>query len=433
MMALESTNAAAHPIACTTKAWEVAFNRLYDGVASYLSKPTGKNRLPKFKYKTIEVWQAMEQAVKKGKQTDAHPIYAMGLKQLEIHRSLHANGPPKRGRPKKSPVPFAGQWDAGVEGAVLMQDNQAYFPTFGASGRVQYVPLSTFAQENSAAADRSGLSSGAAGDAPPAAGAPSTADGPRSASTAPSNALRIPRGQVLTAIPKDFFELWQRGMGRLERILSSQQPPKLPSPLQELYVLKTRAEDPAEIALLEPYFKDALRDHLRLISQQAEMSSHAAMLPGILEGLDQLRQLDNEPTIDASIQYTYRTVLDKYLKLINPTMTPPTIVTSGPRESATPNTTPGTTTTRKRGKSSAANAANGGAGGNRRESDKRARAEAAAKNDTAVAAPTTLDEGRGATENTDSTAGGDRQSSALYQLAGSATEASEHGCEVNEV
>lgn len=97
--------------------------------------------------------------------------------------------------------------------------------------------------------------------------------------------------------------------------------PKLPSPLQEMHRIKIQLQhrdDGELLGVLEPYYSEAVGNYLSQMTNQANNSAHPAMLPTVLEGLDTLLQVQQEPSLENSIRYTYKTVFQSYLKLINP-------------------------------------------------------------------------------------------------------------------
>lgn len=104
MDVLESTNCAAYPAASSANPWSEAFQRTYAGVASQCSEPTGKNRHHKFKDKVVEIWEGMEVEVLQKRQSIAHPLYGMAMKQLKTYRSVSADKSLRSSGKKLPPV-----------------------------------------------------------------------------------------------------------------------------------------------------------------------------------------------------------------------------------------------------------------------------------------------------------------------------------------
>lgn len=122
----------------------------------------------------------------------------------------------------------------------------------------------------------------------------------------------------------DLARIMKQGFSRLENLATLQMPPKLPSPLHEMHRIRSQLQqrdDTDLLAFLEPYYSEAVGNHLAQVTSQANNSAHPAMLPTVLEGLDTLLQGSHDTQLESSIQYTYKIVFKTYLKLSNPNVT----------------------------------------------------------------------------------------------------------------
>jgi hypothetical protein len=277
LQTLEDCNcAASRTTTGASSPWEVAFQATYSGVAADCCRPQGKNRVHKFRNKAVEVWEYMENMVNEHGHTPAHPLFSMALRQLEAYRSVHVRGK-KRGRPsKKMLLP---DWPTNTVKPVLPSGEQRSFVRSYAG--------------HGGGVNRAALVATAAVASPPSATTASAAYNNNTYTAAP------PPAAFATSMSLE--ALWRQSLYRLEQVIRSAHPtiPKLPSPL---------------------HYTHALGEYLHQVTQQAATSAHPAMLPTILEGLDALRQAEQENSVMKSIEFTYREVLKKYLQLINPAL-----------------------------------------------------------------------------------------------------------------
>ena len=278
---MESSNCAACPAANASEwnPWQQAFDRIYNSsIANDISLPAGKNRLHKFKEKIVELWNAMELAVNEGRQSTAHPLYSMAMKQLEVYQSVSVTHVRKRGRPKKNTS-------------------------------LLYSPHPTTPNSNTAWTTPT-----TAASLPQA-----TTDAPPNLAATPNLLLQQQQQQqhqqaVLTTIKQSFT--------RLEQLLqpnAAASSKLLPSPLQELWQLKLRSSV-EEIHQVEPYYNDALGQYLSSINMQIRSTATPDLLPNILKALDQLRSSPHNQAQAQSIQFAYKSCLQKYLQLVNPNL-----------------------------------------------------------------------------------------------------------------
>jgi hypothetical protein len=223
------SNCASFSTATTDTPWLNAFDDIYGTTAREFSVPVGKNRLHKFKTKMIELWTAMESAVKLGHRSIADPVYKMALKQWEIHQSV-------KDRPwskEKTVIVRIGGDDGSDTGG---GDGKATSP-FNNAGR---------AQQQQGPADSGG------------------------------NAPRLAKKSRNMIMPDDLAESLRHSISRVEHMLNSSGlvPPKLPSPLHELVRIKDQM-DPIDFRrLVEPTYERELIRHLEVVMTQAHNSAH---------------------------------------------------------------------------------------------------------------------------------------------------------------
>lgn len=253
-----------------------AFDMVYATVATDCHLPLGKNRHHKFKDKIVELWNAIEQEVLSKNQSATHPLYALGIKQLDLYRSVAKASLEKKKVKDESEDP-----DVPSEAAPVVAVVAPVIPP----------PLPIQSPRKKA---RKG-----------------------SVVTVSSSSAPVPA----SVVPNTYGELAQavrKGFQRLESLTIQQIPPKLPSPLHELHRLHLQL-DGELAATLEPYYRDAIGAYLTQVTHQANNSAHPAMLPTVLDGLETLLQAQ-EPhsSIAKSIRYTFKHVLQAYLKLLNP-------------------------------------------------------------------------------------------------------------------
>ena len=257
----------------------------------------------------------MEQQVQHGFQSAAHPLYSLAAKQLQTYRTVSMPvRPGKRGRPKKS-----------ERDAWLLQNRLAATSTADHNGDdVQVFDPSGLGSPR-ATTNATGGGGGTSAGTAPTMSSTTTASlkpPPRAAGVTAGRASAAGGNAVLTPA---VLQQWTTSFARLETLLARNQPPVLPSPLHELHEIKVRTTDSSEMELIRPYYDDALGKFLTQASTQATNSAHPQMLPNLLQGLDTLRAgvlREERPQVStlASINFTYKTVLAKYLELTNPTV-----------------------------------------------------------------------------------------------------------------
>lgn len=123
----------------------------------------------------------------------------------------------------------------------------------------------------------------------------------------------ISQHPILPPTPSiEMMNIWKQQLTRLEFTLKANQPSSLPSPLDDLlriYVRSTKAERQRIL----PRFSHEIQRHLQKVSSNNSTTPR----PDILEGLDDLRQIDYEDArLNESIHATYRHVLQQYLHLL---------------------------------------------------------------------------------------------------------------------
>lgn len=293
-----------------------AFNGIYETVATEYQVPTGKNRHHKFKDKIVELWNAMEQEVECGRQdSTTHPLYQLGIKQLHTYRAASSSRK-KRLNPDGSDE----------------EDDEGKESLCG------------------------GVSPNRRG------GSPVSGKKSRTAKTLKSNGaftgtLDLTAGDVPGAL-QALIRTCDRGFSRAEHLALQQLPPKLPSPLNELHrvYLQLISSDTAiraaggnastghtsaSLRMIEPYYNEAIGAYLAQVTRQANNStnSHPVMLGSALEGLDLLLRHhcvhDPNGTLTASLNFTYKHVLQAYLKQLYPRFPAPAEAEAGgPRGSS---------------------------------------------------------------------------------------------------
>lgn len=266
LTALEQANCASEPIATSSNGWMQAFNAVYETVATDCHLPQGKNRHHKFKDKIVELWNEMEKEVNSKNASMSHPLYALGMKQLDTYRSVARLSSEKA---KRSSMGVKGSGDS----------------------------VSESVTEKEPARKK-----------------------PRKTITTTTTMMTTVNGG--SGEQPALIQVMQKGFATLEHLALQQLPQRLPSPLHDLYKLRRHAltsKNLDTLTSLDPYYSDAVGTYLSQVTSQANSSAHPAMLPGVLEALELLQQMPSHSAqLDESIKYTYKHVLQAYLKLLNP-------------------------------------------------------------------------------------------------------------------
>jgi hypothetical protein len=301
---VENSGCAAMISSGANSPWQVAFDATFSGIAAtFSSKPVGKNRCQKFRKKTVQIWEAMERAIRLGEKSETHPLYRLAMKQLATYRSLAtptATG--KRGRPRKV------DQESWLQQARHVAGLSACVPDM----------YGTATTSTTTAASVSTTTT------------PRMVDANRGVTSSTGKDVHFAN------LNNAMLDVWKSSLLRLETALAKNQAPVLPSPLHELHQIKSRTTNPEELELLEPHYQHALGNFLTQAATQAATSAHPAMLPSLLEGLDALRQqVPHDQATLTSIQYTYTNVLRTYLQLLHPSLpnaaaTPMTAGTDAP-------------------------------------------------------------------------------------------------------
>lgn len=105
ILLLHDCNCASYRSAASENPWARAFKEFYDSVASEYSRPSGKNRIHKFKAKMVELWKAMEMELESGDKSRSDPIYSMALRQYRRYNSVLSNPELESNRPFPSTDP----------------------------------------------------------------------------------------------------------------------------------------------------------------------------------------------------------------------------------------------------------------------------------------------------------------------------------------
>ena len=224
----------------------------------------------------------------------AHPLYALAMRQLEAYRSVAKEEDRDRRKIKRSST---------GEDAANDDESESGSAGVGSSKRKKKRARTTKSAAVSAPLDDDDAINegvGQAGD-----------DKAAVANASPVNS----NDQVVSVLQQ-----CQISFERLEELTLQKLPPKLPSPLQELHRLYLQARrngDTDERFLINKHYKEEVGQYLSQVTQQANNSAHPALLPSILEGLDVLRH-NPPPDLSPSIRFTYKHVLNTYLRLIHP-------------------------------------------------------------------------------------------------------------------
>jgi len=283
---LETNQVAAYPMATNDTPWSEAFDTLYSTVATEYALPQGKNRLHKFKEKMVELWSAMQGEVTLGIKSEQHPIYRMAIKQWKNHQTVMKD---------KSKLPQPVQLAAAI--AQTARANAANEAGMEGEGD----------QNDDRPRKKTRLTDARRG-------------GPKAASPdSPSRTGPISSQQRIVAMPEELVEAWQNSLSRLESMLTASGllQPKLPSPLYELHRLKTQMALTEFDAKVRTTYEKEIGRYLAHCSAQCRNASQPGYLPQILEGLEILRQTPQSAAIRKSIDFSHKSALTKYLKLVN--------------------------------------------------------------------------------------------------------------------
>lgn len=273
---VETNQCAAFPTATAETPWSDAFETIYKTVASDYALPQGKNRLHKFKEKMVELWGAMQSEVTLGVKSEAHPIYRTALKQWKLHQSV-----------------------------VKERDNEK---KAAAAAAVPPTPL-----------EETGMSDGEGDDDHQRPRKKSRQSEARRIANGPDNVEPNNTTQNMVAVPFEMMDSWQRSLSRLENMLTAcgllQQ--KLPSPLYELHRLKTQMPEADFDSKVLPAYEQEIGRHLAQVTAHCRTTSQPGILPHLIEGIEVLRQSPQSAAMKKSLDYTHKTALTKYLKLIS--------------------------------------------------------------------------------------------------------------------
>jgi hypothetical protein len=310
------------PTATTTNEWRVAFDASYDTVLSDFSIPSGKNRYHKFRDKIVEIWKAMQENTEIVADNTLYELAERQYKNfLRVTDERKAAVGLDDRKPAPSSSPLSHKKDTSkakskaVPAATSTATAAATTPVTGTKKRLAVgVPLMT---------------------------SPTTASTLLSTVGFATTAKTIAKNGDNT---DDQSEWPEALMSKLETITillqtannNPQMPPKLPILLNDLHRIRARTTDPGELAIVRPYYLDLLNNYLQAIEYKIRSDSvgpHPANLMVDLEGMDLLRQgLRNDPEMLVMVQTTYRRVLIKYLKMVNPRI-PAMAKQKRPRES----------------------------------------------------------------------------------------------------
>jgi hypothetical protein len=319
---VQSSECYHRPTATTTNEWRLAFDATYNTVLSDFSIPSGKNRYHKFRDKIVEIWKAMQecgemtpteiwQTMKDRGEESAKDIlypYGMAAEQYAyFQRATDARS-------------FATQ---AIELKPVVIDDLKKAPSS--------LPKDT-SRAKSVLADTRTASPATGTKKRPAVGAPPTTS-PAIATTqrAPAGFETVARAFANSSNDINRSEWPEVLLSKLETMTvllqtanqNPQMPPKLPILLNDLHRLRMRTTDLDELEIVKPYYLDLLSNYLQAIEYKIRGGSvvlpHPAALAVDLEGMDLLRQgLLNDTQMLDMVQTTYRKVLIKYLKMVNP-------------------------------------------------------------------------------------------------------------------
>ncbi|KAL7576264.1 hypothetical protein ACA910_018092 [Epithemia clementina (nom. ined.)] len=293
---VEVNECAAFPMATADTPWADAFEAIYQTVASDYALPQGKNRLHKFKEKMIELWSAMQGEVTLGVKSDAHPIYRTALKQWKLHQSV------MRDKTKAVSTPTTAAGPANREGGGDTSD-QEMADTPAAQQRPRKKAKSTGESRKSTATATPAVTT----PVEPEVQVINTA-----ASSTPANLAN------LVTMPGEMMESWMKSLSRLELMLTASGllPQRLPSPLYELHRLKIQIPEAEFDNKARNIYDKEIGRYLAHVTAQCRTSSQPGYLPHLLEGVDVLRRSPQSPAVKKSLDYTHKTLMSKYLKLI---------------------------------------------------------------------------------------------------------------------
>jgi hypothetical protein len=307
------------PTATTTNEWRVAFDASYNTILSDFSVPSGKNRYHKFRDKIVEIWKAMEENTEVV--ADNNPLCAMAARQYRYFLQVTDERKAAIGLDDRKQAPSASP-RSHKKDTSKTKSNSVPAATSTAAAAAAAAPTST-----PAATPVTGTRKRPA-VAPPPTTSPIVATtqlatvgfAATARSIAASSSNNINQGDLSEAL-----------LSKLETITillqtannNPQMPPKLPILLNDLHRIRMRTTDPGELAIVKPYYLDLLNNYLQAIEYKIRSDSvvppHPAALMVDLEGMDLLRQgLRNDPEMLDMVQTTYRRVLIKYLKMVNP-------------------------------------------------------------------------------------------------------------------
>jgi hypothetical protein len=310
------------PTATTTNEWRVAFDAVYGSVLSDFSIPSGKNRYHKFRDKIVEIWKAMEEneemtpndfwqnMKERGEYSPKDAMFPYGL-------AAEQYGFFQRSTEERK---FAA---AEIKASILVHSQKKAPSSSSPNGtsRAESVPATT-----SNATPATGTKKR------PAVGVPPTTS-PAVATTqrAPAGFATAARASASNSNNMNESEWPEVLLSKLETITvllqtannNPQMPLKLPNMLNDLHRLRARTTDPVELAIMKPYYLDLLSSYLQALEYKIRPDSVVGPHPGALvidlEGMDLLRQgLRNDTQMLDVVQTTYRKVLIKYLKIVNP-------------------------------------------------------------------------------------------------------------------
>lgn len=293
------------PTATTTNEWQVAFDASYNTVLSDFSLPSGKNRYHKFRDKVVEIWKAMEDNAEIS--FDNNPLYTMAKRQhMWFSRAMNE---------RKAMIGLDDRKQA---------PSSSHKDTSKAKAKPKSVPAATSTTTATPATSTKKR---------PAVGAsPTTSPAIATTPLAPVGFATAARDIANSSTDSMDKSGWQEVlMSKLEIITvllqtannNPHMPPKLPILLNDLHRLRVRTTDPGELAIMKPYYVDLLNNYLQAIEYKIRADSrvppHPAALLVDLEGMDLLRQgLRNDAVMLDMVQKTYRRVLMRYLKMVNP-------------------------------------------------------------------------------------------------------------------
>jgi hypothetical protein len=315
------------PTATTTNEWRVAFDASYNTVLSDFSIPSGKNRYHKFRDKIVEIWKAMQENTEI---VSDHTLYAMAERQYKNflrvtdERKAAVGLDDRKPAPSSSPVSQKKDASKAKSKAVPAATSTATTPVTGNKKRPAVAaPPTTSPIAMSTKLSTVGFATTARAIANSVANSGSNTDQSELADQSEWPEALMSKLETITVLLQTANN-------------NPQMPPKLPILLNDLHRIRVRTTDPGELAIVKPYYLDLLNNYLQAIEYKIRSDSvgpHPATLMVDLEGMDLLRQgLRNDPEMLVMVQTTYRRVLIKYLKMVNPRI-PAMAKQKRPRES----------------------------------------------------------------------------------------------------